>query len=184
MIRRLLLLFALVSVGCASTTALGGTISADEPSRASDRAVLAQARISFTYASNWHVRTTRLNGVLGPTTRFTVTSFPLRQPRPDAAFCASTLNDQWPPTGAWVQLTEELDGASLKKLLRRIPPRPQRFRLAKSGAGGLCTGPVSGQLAFQERGRAFYLDYGVGASASPGTRRALLALIDSVRIGE
>lgn len=147
------------------------------------RVTVPRVGISVAYPSNWQMRSKRLNGVVGPITRFTVTSFPLRQSRPDPDFCARTLNDQWPATGVWMQLTEELDGASLKRLLRRVPPRPRRFRLLRSGAGGLCTRAVSGQLTFHERGRAFYLYYGVGTGASAASRRALVALFNSLRVG-
>ena len=38
-------------------------------------------------------------------------------------------------------------------------------------------------MAFHERGRAFYVFYGIGKRASPATRIAVRALLDSLWIG-
>jgi hypothetical protein len=67
-------------------------------------------------------------------------------------------------------------------MLRRVPRRPRHFETRQEGAGGLCTPADSGQITFQERGRAFYIYYGIGKRASPATRIAVRALLDSLRI--
>jgi len=46
------------------------------------------------------------------------------------------------------------------------------LRLAK-GAGGLCTPPDSGEIPFQDKGRAFYVFYGFGPNASHATHAKL-----------
>ena len=94
-----------------------------------------------------------------------------------------TLQREWHVRGAYVQLAEERDGASRKRMLRRVPPRPRHFETHRQGAGGLCTPADSGQITFQERERAFYVYYGIGTRASPATRIAVRALLDSLRIG-
>ena len=38
-------------------------------------------------------------------------------------------------------------------------------------------------MTFRERGRAFYVFYGIGKRASAVTRRQVRALLDSLRIG-
>ncbi|MFL5953125.1 MAG: hypothetical protein ACJ76I_03345 [Gaiellaceae bacterium] len=179
---RAVVLLALLCVAGTTAAALAAAASNSEPSGATERFTVPHARMSLEYPANWHITTRRLNGVIDPVTRFTVTSFTLRQSKPDADFCARTLGKQWPSNGAYVQVTEELDGASLKKMLRRVPPRPKRFSLASSGAGGLCTRPVSGQLMFHQLGRAFYIYYGVGSKASTPTRHAIVAILESLRI--
>jgi hypothetical protein len=140
-------------------------------------------RLSFVLPLGWHVTSARINGVVDPVTIFTVTSFGLRDPRPSAGICSVTLQRQWHVRGAYVQLTEERDGASRKRMLRRVPPRPRHFETRPKGAGGLCTPADSGEITFQERGRAFYVFYGIGKRASPATRVAVRAILDSLRIG-
>lgn len=142
-------------------------------------------RISIELPPGWHVTSARINGVVDPVTIFTATSFPLRRvrPHPSDGICSRTLQQQWHVDGAYVQLTEERDGASRKRMLRRVPPRPRSFAIRLRGAGGLCTPPDSGETTFRERGRAFYLFYGIGKRASAATRRHVRALLDSLQIG-
>ncbi len=179
---RAFVLLAFLCVAGTTAAALDASASNSEPSRSAERFIVPHARMSLDYPANWHISTKRLNGVIDPVTRFTVTSFALRQSKPGRDFCARTLGKQWPSSGAYVQVTEELDGASLKTMLRRVPPRPKRFALASSGAGGLCIRPVSGQLMSHQLGRAFYIYYGVGSKASTRTRQAIMAILDSLRI--
>ena len=147
------------------------------------RIVYARDRLSFVLPSGWHVTSARINGVVDPVTIFTATSFGLRHPRPSDGICSATLQRQWHVRGAYVQLSEERDGASRKRMLRRVPPRPQHFETRREGAGGLCTPADSGQITFHERGRAFYVYYGIGKRASSAMRIAVRALLDSLRIG-
>jgi hypothetical protein len=142
-------------------------------------------RISIELPTGWHVTSARINSVVDPVTIFTATSFPMRtgRPRPSDGICSRTLQRQWHLEGAYVQLTEERDGASRKRMLRRLPARPRHFELHQRGAGGLCTPADSGEITFRERGRAFYVFYGIGKRASPATRREARLLLDSLRIG-
>jgi hypothetical protein len=138
--------------------------------------------ISLVVPAGWHVTTARLNGVRDPVTVFTATSFRLRHIRPAPGLCSRTLQDQWRVDGAYVQLTEERDGASRRRMLPRTQRRPRHFRLDAKGAGGLCTPPNSGELTFREHGRAFYIFYGFGRRASTATRAQAMQLLDSLRI--
>jgi len=147
------------------------------------RVVYPRDRLSFVLPSGWHVTAARINGVVDPVTIFTATTFRLRRPRPSGGICSVTLQRQWHVQGAYVQLTEERDGASRKRMLRRVPPRPGHFETRQGGAGGLCTPADSGEITFHERGRAFYVFYGIGKRALPATRIAVRALLDSLRIG-
>jgi hypothetical protein len=74
--------------------------------------------ISLVLPAGWHVTTARLNGVRDPVTVSTATSFRLRHIRPAPGLCARALQDQWRVDGAYVQLTEERDGASRRRMLR------------------------------------------------------------------
>jgi hypothetical protein len=147
-----------------------------------DRVTLVRARLSFALPPGWHFTTVRVNGVLDPVTLFTATSFRFRPSPASSGLCSRALQRQWHADGAYVQLAEERDGASLKTMLRRAPPRPRHVRLDATGAGGLCTRPDSGELTFRTKGRAFYVFYGIGRRASPATRAAAARLLDSLRI--
>jgi hypothetical protein len=146
------------------------------------RITLSRYSVSFVLPSAWHVTFVRVNGVADPVTLFTATTFPLN-PRPaSTGLCSKALQHAWRPDGAYVQLTEELDGASRKVMLRRVPQRPRHFKLNARGAGGLCTPANSGELVFKQGGRAFYVFYGFGKKASGATRLAAATLLDSLRI--
>jgi hypothetical protein len=149
------------------------------------RVAFVADRISVALPAGWYVTTTRINGVVDPVTIFTATSFPLRpvRPHPSDGICSRTLQQQWRVDGAYVQLTEERDGASRKRMLGRVPPRPRHFELHQRGAGGLCTPADSGEITFRERSRAFYVFYGIGKRATPAMRRQVRLLLDSLRIG-
>jgi hypothetical protein len=77
---------------------------------------------------------------------------------------------------------EERDNASRKVMLRRVPHRPRQFRLTARGGGGPCTPPDSGQLVFQQGGRAFSVYYGFGRSGSRASRSQPAAILESLRI--
>ena len=161
--------------------ALVSVLSAAYP--AGTRVTYPRDRLSIVLPAGWHVTSARINGVVDPVTIFTATSFPLRHPRPSDGICSVTLQRQWHARGAYVQLVEERDGASRKRMMQRVPPRPRHFNIGQHGAGGLCTPADSGEIPFKESGRAFYVFYGIGKRASPATRDAVRALLDSLRIG-
>lgn len=155
--------------------------------RADDLQVgLPQHRISVVVPGRWQMTYERVNGVGDPVTLFTASTFPVSVRPGDRAgatgICSKALLRAWRPEGAYVQLAEERDGASRKVMLRRVPKRPRHFKLTASGWGGLCTPPDSGEILFQEGGRAFYVFYGIGTKASRATHAEAAALVDSLRI--
>lgn len=162
--------------------AIAGTAAAATNTPPERRITLSRDGLSFVLPAGWHVTFERINGVLDPVTLFTAATFPLRPQPSSTGLCSRTLRRAWRADGAYVHLTEERDGASRKRMLRRVPLRPRHFRLDARGAGGLCTPPNSGELAFQEGGRAFYLFYGFGPKVSRATRAAAAALLDGMRI--
>jgi hypothetical protein len=150
------------------------------------RVNLSQHRVSVFVPNGWYVTYERVNGVIDPVTIFTASTFPLHvrttDQRGSSGVCSKTLQRVWRNDGAYVQLAEERDGASRKRLLRRVMRRPAHFRLTARGVGGLCTPPNSGEITFQQGGRAFYVLYGIGAKASRATRAHTAQLLDSLRI--
>src|SRR5262249_9361266 len=138
--------------------------------------------ISIQVPKGWHLTLARINGVVDPVTVFTVSTFRIDRRIRSSGLCSAALQRAWRPTGAYVQLTEERDGASRKRLLRRVPHRPTHFVLRAKGAGGLCTPADSGELVFQEGRRAFYVFYGFGPRTPNATRARAVALLDTMRI--
>ena len=138
--------------------------------------------VSFQVPRGWQLTIGRLNGVIDPVTLFTASTFRVRTDAPSNGMCAHALQRAWRRDGAYVQLTEERDGASRRRMLLRVPQRPKHFQLDVKGAGGLCTPRDSGEIAFQENGRAFYVFYGFGTEASRATRAQAEALLDNLRI--
>jgi hypothetical protein len=138
--------------------------------------------ITFRVPSGWSLTLGRINGVTDPVTVFTVSTFRLRSGGTSSGLCSTRLQRAWRADGGYLQLTEERDGASLRRMLRRAPPRPSRFVLDAKGAGGLCTPPNSGELFFREHGRAFYVFYGFGRKAPKRLRAQAAALLDGMQI--
>lgn len=153
-------------------TLVGGGVRIDLP----------RHRLSVVVPAGWHMTYVRINGVVDPVTVFTASTFPLRVIPVSSGVCSKTLQRAWRADGAYVQLAEERDGASRKRMLRRVLPRPRHFKLTARGGGGLCTPPNSGEIVFQEGGRAFYVFYGIGPKASRSTRAEAAALLDSLQI--
>ena len=138
--------------------------------------------VSFQVPRGWHLTLGRINGVMDPVTVFTVSTFRLQPGRTSSGICSPALQRAWRGDGAYIQLSEERDGASRKRMLGRVALRPKHFVLDASGQGGLCTPPDSGGLSFQTGGRAFDLDYGFGPRASKATRAQAAGLLDKMRI--
>jgi hypothetical protein len=139
--------------------------------------------ITFVVPSGWSLTLGRINGVTDPVTVFTVSTFRLGAGGgTSSGLCSVRLRRAWRADGGYLQLTEERDGASLRRMLRRVPLRPSRFVLDAKGAGGLCTPPNSGELFFREHGRAFYVFYGFGRKAAKRVRAQAVALLDGMRI--
>lgn len=150
---------------------------------ASANATFDREGIAFQVPRGWSLTLGRINGVVDPVTVFTVSTFRLRAGRRSSGgVCSAPLRRAWRADGGYVQLTEERDGASLKRMLRRVPLRPRHFVLDARGGGGLCTPPDSGELVFRAHGRGFYVFYGFGRQAPKRIRAQAVALLDAMRI--
>jgi hypothetical protein len=150
------------------------------------RLTLEPYAISVFVPAGWHVTRVRVNTVVDPVTLFTASTFPLEVRRTDrvgpSGFCSRPIQRAWRRDGAYVQVAEERDGASRKRMLRRVSQRPPHFALRARGGGGLCTPPDSGEIVFQQGGRAFYVFYGIGPRASRAVRAQARAILESLRI--
>jgi hypothetical protein len=166
----------------ALAAAVGPAVARASAASASRPTQLTRYGVTFNVPKGWQLTVGRVNGVLDPVTVFTLSTFRLHPTRTSSGICSRALQRAWRPDGAYVQLAEERDGASRKQMLRRVPPRPRHFRLNARGGGGLCTPPNSGEIAFKQGGRAFYIFYGIGRRASPTTRAQARALLDGLGI--
>ena len=155
---------------------VGHAASASRPTH------LTRYGVTFAVPEGWQLTLGRINGVVDPVTVFTLSTFRVQPSQTSKGLCSRALQHAWRPDGAYVQLAEERDGASRKRMLRRVRQRPRHFRLDAHGAGGLCTPPDSGEIAFKQGRRAFYIFYGFGRKASPNTRADARALLDGLRI--
>lgn len=173
---------ALVVVVLVLATCSSDALATRGGGRPGQRVILSGHGISFVLPATWHVTFQPVNAVTDPLTLFTATTYPFRPRATSTGLCSKSLRAAWRADGAYVHLVEELDGASRKRMLRRVPRRPRHFVLNAREAGGLCTPADSGELAFKQGGRAFYVFYGLGKRASGATRLAAAMLLDSLRI--
>jgi len=174
--------FAIVLVASAAA-------STPAPSRQTVRAVIdgrsiarrfpAGPSIAVRYPANWHFTTRRLDNVFDPHTLFALSNYRLRRGPVDD--CDGTRARGRPADGAFVLVKEVLDGASLRRSLPRLSPRPEHFRLPIRGGAGCLPRP---SIAYQFRvaKRAFYVWISVGRRASPQTRAALSRSLDGLWI--
>jgi hypothetical protein len=140
--------------------------------------------VTFGVPSGWSLTLGRINGVTDPVTVFTVSTFRLPAGPTSSGLCSARLQRAWRADGGYLQLTEERDGASLRRMLRRSPPRPSHFVLSAKGAGGLFTPPSSGELFFRDHGRAFYVFYGFGSKAPRQVHAQAVRLLDGMQIAQ
>ena len=131
----------LLALVCASAVIATATGSA----RYDPRISLPQHRVSVVVPDRWRVIYERVNGVVDPVTLFTASTFPLRVRPADqvgpSGVCSKTLQRAWRPEGVYVQLAEERDGASRKRMLRRVPTRPRHFTLTARGGAAAALYP-------------------------------------------
>ena len=148
-------------------------------SRQAERFTTAGIRV--VHPSTWFVTTRPLSFAGNPVYRFAVSSVPVRRTRSDTGPCLPGIARQLPPTAVLVYLREAL-GTDRRISLPRMPPRPRRFRLPRRpGLCGFTTG-ASRWIGFKDAGRVFYLGLHVGPRASPASRRAVLRLVNGMRI--
>ena len=135
--------------------------------------------ISVTYPARWHLTRHRPDTVLDPKTLFALTSYRPATGPPDD--CPGSRARGRPANGAFVLVQEELDGASLKRSLPRLRPKPQHLSLPTHGAAG-CLPPVSRLYQFRVNARAFYIWVSLGPKTSPTMRAAVAALLEGMWI--
>jgi hypothetical protein len=165
----LLALLCLVLAAAAGATPVGGIKQFD------------RAGISFTYASDWFVTTKPLSNGADPDYRFAVASWPVHRTSRDQGPCLAGIARQRPPTGALVFVREYV-GASRKRALPRLQPKPRHLRLPAPRDRDGCLGSGTSTHSFRQAERAFILWISVGPKVSDETRTALRLVLSSLRI--
>lgn len=156
-----------------------GTVSA--PS--SGRWVGVGSGLGVRPPAGWHVITARLTRVLSPVQRLVVTSFALRQVRPNPGCAPTSAIRQLPLTGAFLFMFEYTGLTRLTHHdLLRFGKRPARFRLSPSTYEPYeCMG-LSYVILFRDAGRAFQVHVYLGAHATARTRTKLLSVLDTLKV--
>jgi hypothetical protein len=129
----------------------------------------------------WHVVPRRLTAVSSPQQRLVVTSFPLHQRGPDPGCGPVTALRQLPAAGAMLYVFEYR--GPTRRAISREPPRPRHFALDPHALATYeCLGR-SYLLRFRDHGRVLQAHVYLGPRASAATRRRVLAVLDSLRVG-
>jgi hypothetical protein len=138
----------------------------DDPSRG----------LALVHPSTWQLYPQALTQAISARDQVALGSFPLRQSGPDANCTPSTALRARGRSGGLLYMYES-EGLNRRELAR-IPPRPRRFKLARSSfAPYECFGP-SWRVDFRDGGRAFTAHiYG-----PPARRRQALDILDSLRV--
>lgn len=136
--------------------------------------------ISISYPVGWHLITRRLTSVASPVQRLAVTSFPLRQRRPDPGCTPATALRAMPAGGAWLYLIE-YTGRS-RQPLASFSPRPARFQLSRSGYRHYECAGQSYLLRFRDAGRELQAQVYLGSRAGATMRAAVLSVLDSLHV--
>lgn len=136
--------------------------------------------ISFQYPHEWFVTTERLSNGIDPRYLFAVSSHSIRRTPQDTGPCLPGVARQIPNDGVLVYLREAVSGRDPS--LRRMQPRPRRFRLPTRSDNALCGFPRGRWIPFRSGGRAFYLGVYVGEEATMAKINAVKRVIDGMRI--
>jgi hypothetical protein len=138
--------------------------------------------ISFAYPGDWFVTAKPLSNGWDPDYRFAVATWPVHRTSRDRGPCLAGIAKQRPANGALAFLREYV-GASRKRALPRLPPRPKHFRLPTQRDGDYgCLGKGSLAHYFRDSGRALILWISIGPKATAETRLALKEIVASLEI--
>ena len=143
--------------------------------------VFSNRGISFAYPSVWHTTTKPLSNATEPIYRFAVGNFRFHRTRRDIGPCLSRIAKQRPRNGVLAFMREAL-GADRRRSLPRTPARPHDISLPRRSDQAWCLGDGTGEIAFHQSGRVYYLAISVGPTASRADKRRLHALPNAMKI--
>jgi hypothetical protein len=164
----------------ALTLTMLALLSGVSGARASPR-MFSSHGISFAYPSAWRATTKPLSNATEPVYRFAVGNFRFHRTPRDIGPCLSGIAKQRPRNGVLAFMRESL-GADRRRSLPRTPARPKDISLPRRSEQAWCLGRGTGEIAFHESGRVFYLAISVGPTASRADKRRLHTLLNAMRI--
>jgi hypothetical protein len=168
-----------VVAGCGAT---GGPAPASAPAApgATPAQTYRDAGLTAQVPPGWRVSAQPLTAVSSPVQRLVVTSFPVRQRRPDPGCGPATALRQMPARGAMLFLFEYR--GPTRHDVAREPGRPRHFRLdPRTLATYECLGR-SYMVRFRDQGRVLQGHVYLGPDADARTRRDVLGVLDSLRV--
>ena len=140
------------------------------------------AGISLSYPRGWHQYPRSLTRVAEPTQKLVITSFAVRQGRPDEGCRPKTVIEHMPADGAFIYIFEYRQYAGRTRQLARFPRRPKHIQLReRTRVEYECFG-LSYGVPFRDRGRAFQAHVYLGSQATATTRARVLRTLDSLRV--
>jgi hypothetical protein len=135
--------------------------------------------ISFSYPAAWRATSRPLSNGLEPVYRFAVGNFRFHRTASDLGPCLAGIAKQRPGNGVLAFMREAL-GADARRA--RSTARPKNIRLPRRSDQAACLGSGTGEIAFHQSGRVFYLWISVGPHASRADKRRLRGLLNSMTI--
>jgi hypothetical protein len=145
------------------------------------------AALSLTVPVGWHATSHRFTSLLDPRERVALASFPIDDTARSRRCSPDIPLGQMPRSGVLALLLEYMNPTERRHALR-VDHRPERFRLGQPAMGSFDCFPAPPGRAggyvfnFGDSGRAFQLLVAVGTKATPETRLAAAAALDSIRI--
>ncbi len=139
--------------------------------------LVRRERLSIELPTGWHVHTRPLTSVTDPVQRLSITSFPLRQTRPDTGCFPATALKALPANGVLIQIWEYPDAPVMS-----FPPRPRNVRFPYMMTGRECGGERTTSTLFRDHGRAFQVDVTVGPRAGTAEGRRAGRVVDTLRV--
>ena len=149
------------------------------PHRFVDRAAGLVVRIP----GGWRADQRPLTRLISPRQLLVISSFPIRQRRPDPNCAPRTAISELPPTGALLLLLEQPSAANGSGGHALFGKRPHHFDLERLRARPRECFGVARELDFQITGRKIYLVACFGPKASKQTQHLADRVLDSLVLG-
>lgn len=154
----------------------GGLTRAPLPHRFVDRS----SGVAVRYPAGWRVDQRALTRLLSPRQLLVVSSFPIRQRRPDPNCTPSTAIKELPPTGVLLFLLEQPSAGNRPSA--HFSKRPARFHLEHQAAQGRECFGVTREIDFRSAGRDIYTFAYFGPKASSQGENLADRVLNSLKL--
>jgi streptogramin lyase len=138
--------------------------------------------ITMSYPPGWQIHQRPLTRVISPRQLLALTSFAIRQQRPDPNCTPKTAVSQLPPHGVLLILLEQTPPQTRSGGHGFFGQRPEHFRLEDLAARQYECFGLARELAFQTAGRDLYLLAYLGPTVARRTEQLADRALDSLRL--